>query len=71
MGNVIDYIKEYGKYSFPEMPLNEVDSLVLCQMVYMNYAPFVPGLGDRNPPVSIQSIYQHPEKEKLLDLWKY
>lgn len=67
MGNIIQYIKEYGKYSFLEMPLNEVDSLVLSQMVYMNYAPFVPGMQERNAPVSIQSIYEHPDKEKILD----
>ncbi len=67
MSNVIDYIKEYGKYSFTEMPLNEVDSLVLSQLVYMNYAAYVPGMQERNSPVSIRSIYEHPEWEKILD----
>ncbi|MBQ8596813.1 MAG: DUF2974 domain-containing protein [Lachnospiraceae bacterium] len=67
MGNIIDYIKEYGKYSFLELPLNEVDSLVLSQMVYMNYEPFVPGMQQRNSPVSIQSIYEHPDRERILD----
>lgn len=71
MGNIIDYIKEYGKYSFLELPLNEVDSLVLSQMVYMNYEPFVPGMKERNRPVSIQSIYEHPDRERILDDYWY
>ena len=44
MGNIIDYISEHGKYTFRHRPLNEVDSLVLCQLVYLNYGPFVKGL---------------------------
>lgn len=71
MGNIITYVKEYGKYSFSEKPLNEVDSLVLCQMVYMNYAPFVPGIQKRNTPVSIQTIFKHPDREHLLDDYWY
>lgn len=67
VGNIIDYIKEYGKYSFLERPLNEVDSLVLSQMVYMNYEFFVPGMQERNSPVSIQSIYVHPDRDRILD----
>ena len=31
MGTILDYLKEYGDYTFSEKPLNEVDSLVLCQ----------------------------------------
>lgn len=71
MGNIIDYIREYGKYTFTEEPLNEVDSLVLCQMVYLNFGPFVPGLEERNAPVSIQSIYNHPDRDKILDDYWY
>ena len=32
MENIIDYVKEWGKYSFAEKPFNEVDSLALCQI---------------------------------------
>ena len=31
MANIIDYINEWGKYSFLERPLNEADNLVLSQ----------------------------------------
>lgn len=71
MENIIDYVHAYGKYTFTEEPLNEVDSLVLCQLVYLNYGSFVPGLEERNAPVSIQSIYQHPDRDRILDDYWY
>lgn len=71
MENIIDYVKEWGKYSFDEEPFNEVDSLALCQMMYFNYKEFVPGLEERNAPVGIQSIYVHPDRERILDDYWY
>lgn len=71
MGNIIDYVREWGIYSFMEKPLNEVDSLVLCQLSYLNYQKFVPGLDKRNAPVSIQSIYEEPERDCILDDYWY
>ncbi|MDE6184667.1 MAG: hypothetical protein K2G39_04465, partial [Lachnospiraceae bacterium] len=70
MANIIDYVKKCGQYTFSEKPLNEVDSLVLCQLVYLHYEPFVPGIEKRNTPVSIQSIYDHPDRDRILeDYW--
>lgn len=71
MKNIIDYVKEYGIHTFSEEPLNEVDALVLSQMAYLNFAPFVPGLEEYNAPVSIQSISSHPEYDKLPDGYWY
>lgn len=71
MGNIIDYVREWGIYSFMEKSLNEVDSLVLCQLSYLNYQKFVPGLDKRNAPVSIQSIYEEPERDCILDDYWY
>ena len=71
MENIIDYVKEWGKYSFAEKPFNEVDSLALCQMMYFNYEEFVPGLEERNVPVGIQSIYVHPDRDRILDDYWY
>lgn len=71
MENIIDYIQAYGEHTFTEEPLNEVDSLVLCQLVYLNFGPFVPGMEERNAPVSIQSIYQHPDRDRILDDYWY
>ena len=50
MGNIIDYVEEYGKYSLLERPFNEVDSLVLCQLSYLSYGEFVPGIKERDTP---------------------
>ena len=71
MENIVTYIREYGEYTFTEEPLNEVDSLVLCQLSYLNYSSFVPGLDKRNAPVSIQSIYHHPDRDVILDDYWY
>ncbi len=71
MENIIDYVKHWGEYSLMEVPFNEVDSLVLCQLVYLHYGNFVPGLDKRNAPVSIQSIYAHPDRDTILDDYWY
>lgn len=71
MENIIDYVRTYGEHTFEEEPLNEVDSLVLCQLVYLNFGPFVPGVEERNTPVSIRSIYQHPDRDRILDDYWY
>lgn len=71
MENIIDYVKNWGKYSLLEVPFNEVDSLVLCQLVYLHYGRFVPGLDERNMPVDIQSIYTHPDRDRILDDYWY
>ncbi len=71
MENIIDYVKNWGKYSFYEKPLNEADSLVLCQLVYLNYGKFVPGVEKNNGPVSIKAVYAHPDRDKILDDYWY
>lgn len=71
MGNIIDYVEEYGKYSLLERPFNEVDSLVLCQLTYLSYGEFVSGIKEEGHPVSIQLIYRHPGRDKILDDYWY
>ena len=71
MENIIDYARSWGRYSFKDIPLNEVDSLILCQLSYLNYEKFVPGLDRRNAPVSIQSIYEHPDRDRIMDDYWY
>lgn len=70
MANIIDYVKEWGKYSFLERPLNEADNLILCQLAYLHYEGFVPDLRKRSVPVSIRSIYEDPDRDRILkDYW--
>lgn len=71
MENIIDYVKEWGQYRLSERPFNEVDSLVLCQLVYLHYGQFVPGLAKESVPVSIQEIYVHPDRDRILDDYWY
>lgn len=70
MENIIGYVKKWGKYTFSEKPFNEVDSLVLCQLVYLNYEKYVPALNEKGAPVSMQSVCQDSEWEQILeDYW--
>jgi len=57
MDNIIEYIRTYGQNTFAQKPFNEVDSLVICQLSYMNFQPFVPSLKEKKEP---------PAREPLL-----
>lgn len=65
MGTIIDYIREYGDYSFSEKPLGEVDSLVFCQFAYLKFDGLVPGPDDDAPPVSIRQIFESRDYDNL------
>lgn len=65
MGTVLDYLKEYGRYSFREMPMTEVDSLALCQLSYLKFDGMVPGVKENGPSVMLKSLKEHPDYEKL------
>lgn len=65
MGTIIDYLKEYGDYTFIERPMNEVDSLVLCQFSYLKFDGIVPELSSDRPFVTIEYLAGHQEKDKL------
>lgn len=63
--NIIDYVNEYGKYSFDEMPFNEVDSLIFCQISYMNWTPFIEGIGMTTVPLLLKDIIEKNPMEEL------
>jgi len=65
MGTVLEYIKEYGKYSFQEKPMTEVDSLALCQLSYLKFDGMVPDVKERCTPVTLESLKQRPDYERL------
>lgn len=65
MGTIIDYIKEYGDYTFLEKPINEVDSLILSQFAYLKFDALVPHPGENVPAVSMQQIMRHKEYDSL------
>lgn len=71
MENIIGYVKKYGQNSFSKAPFNEVDSLVLCQLSYLNFKPFVPELSMKGETVPISSIWQQDRLEELLEGYWY
>lgn len=46
MGTLLNYLEKYGKYTFQEMPMTDVDSLALCQLAYLKFDGMVPGAED-------------------------
>ncbi len=62
---MLDYLEYHGPVSFFEEPLNEVDSLILCQLAYLKFDGLVPGVRENKPFVTLQELYAHKEYEKL------
>lgn len=65
MGTIIDYIKEYGDYTFREKPVCDVDSLVLSQFSYLKFDGLVPGVSEKTEPVDMQFILRHENYDDL------
>jgi len=64
-GTVIQYLEKYGNYSFQEMPMTEVDTVVLCLLSYLKFDGMVPDVSENRPPVILKSLEGHPDVEKL------
>lgn len=64
-GTMLEYLKEYGGVTFFEEPVNEVDSLILCQFAYLKFDGMVPDVKENKPFVSLQELAKHPDYEKL------
>lgn len=65
MGTMTQYLEKFGKYSFEEMPMTEVDSLVLCQLSYLKFDGMVPDVQEGSTGVTLKSVAEHPDFEKL------
>ncbi len=59
------YLEEYGDISFAERPMNDVDSLVLCQLAYLKFDGMVPDVKDDKGSVKLREVAAHPDREKL------
>ncbi len=64
-GTIIDYVKECGSRTWGEFPMNDVDSLVLCQLSYLKFDGIVPGIKENKASVTLEDIYGHTDYEKL------
>lgn len=67
---MLDYLKNHGPVSFFEEPLNEVDSLILCQFAYLKFDGMVPDVKENKPFVTMQELKNHADYEKLFkNVW--
>lgn len=64
-GTIIEYLKENGHYSFEEKPMNDVDSLVLCQFSYLKFDGMVPDVNANERSVTLEELAAHEDAEKL------
>ncbi len=70
MGTILDYLKEYGQVPLTKEPLNEVDSLILCQFAYLKFDGMVPDVKENKPSVTLQELAVHEDYEKLFkNVW--
>ena len=65
MGTILDYLREYGDYSFEEKPFSDVDSLVISQLSYLKFDGIVPEPGEECAPVSLSEIAAHADYDHL------
>ncbi len=65
METMLEYLKEYGDCSFRDMPMNEVDSLALCQLSYLKFDGMVPGVNENRASVTLNSLTQREDFDRL------
>lgn len=70
-GTIIDYLKEYGDCPLTEMPLNHVDSLILCQLSYLKYDGMVRDVRSFGASVSVRELAEHKDFERLFSDSRY
>lgn len=71
MGTIIDYLKEYGDCPFSEMPLNDVDSLLLCQLAYLKFDGMVPDVRTNGRFVTLEEVSENSSYELLFSDERY
>lgn len=65
MGTILNYLKEYGDYTFTEKPMNEVDSLILSQFSYLKFDGIVPGIQKDGASVTMEYLDKHQKKDRM------
>lgn len=64
-GTILSYLKEYGDVSFGEMAMNDVDSLILCQLAYLKFDGMVSDVKENGPSVTLKELAEHKNYEQL------
>lgn len=70
-GTILTYLKEHGRTSLREMPLNDVDSLILCQLSYLKFDGMVPDVNLGRGSVGLREIAEDPGREGLFSDERY
>ncbi len=63
-GNIIDYVNQF-QYDFTQRELNDVDSLVLCQLSYLKMKGIVPGLEAEEDFVPFRTVVSKKNHDKV------
>ncbi len=64
MKNMITYLKKYGNTSFDELPFNEIDSLILSQIGYLNLDLFI---NDPNDEIFLKDVLNKKNAKMLAE----
>ena len=64
-GTILEYLRDHGPVSFYEEPVNEVDSLILCQFAYLKFDKMVPDVKENRASVTLQELREHADYENL------
>lgn len=70
-GTIIEYLKEYGDCPFSQRPMNDVDSLILCQLSYLKFGEMVPRVGENRRSVTLEELAAHEHYESLFADTRY
>ncbi len=62
---ILDYLIEYGDVPLSELPMSDVDSLILCQLSYLKFEGVVPGIKEDVASVSIQEVAEVADEAVL------
>lgn len=62
---ILDYIRDYGDYTFTERPMSDADSLVFCQFCYLKFDGMVPLVSENRRSVTMKQLKEHADYEKL------
>lgn len=66
MQHIMDYIMEYGAYTYRDKPFTEVDFLALAQFSYLKLKNLVPKMGSACRGITIRELACHPGSFRLV-----
>lgn len=68
MGNILDYVNEYGGFTFVEKPFCEVDGLILSHLSYYVYDGIVPYMEEKGEFIYFKDILFKMDYQNFLSV---